>query len=157
MRAPRWTALALLAAAIAGAAYVRLAPDDPVRWHVDPLTALPAAAPNAHRVGPEGAVDAPAPVFAIPAGELAAAFDAMALAQPRTTRLAGGPEDLWATYVQRSRVMRFPDYVSVRFIDLGEGRSTLALYSRARYGRSDFGVNRTRVESWLSALAPPRA
>jgi uncharacterized protein (DUF1499 family) len=155
VRALRWAALALLAVAVAGAAYVRLAPDDPTLWHVDPLAASGPAKPNAYRVGPAEGVDAPAPVYAVPAHELAAAFDAMALSQPRTTRLAGDPEALWATYVQRSLFMRFPDYVSVRFVDQGEGRSTLALFSRARYGRSDLGVNRARVEDWLSALDLP--
>ncbi|PIY75102.1 MAG: DUF1499 domain-containing protein, partial [Rhodobacterales bacterium CG_4_10_14_0_8_um_filter_70_9] len=32
-----WLVALLLAAAVAGAAYVRLAPDDPAAWHVDPL------------------------------------------------------------------------------------------------------------------------
>jgi uncharacterized protein (DUF1499 family) len=32
-------------------------------------------------------------------------------------------------------------------------RSSLAIYSRSRYGRGDFGTNRRRVERWLSQLA----
>jgi len=30
--------------------------------------------------------------------------------------------------------------------------SGLIIYSRSRYGRSDFGVNRSRVKAWLAAL-----
>jgi hypothetical protein len=63
------------------------------------------------------------------------------------------------TYVQRSTVLRFPDVVTVEFIDLGNDRSTLATDSRSRYGKSDFGVNRRRVSEWmrlLEAKAPPR-
>ena len=32
------------------------------------------------------------------------------------------------------------------------GGSALAIYSRARYGIRDFGVNQKRVERWLAAL-----
>jgi uncharacterized protein DUF1499 len=56
------------------------------------------------------------------------------------------------TYIQRSTVLRFPDIVTVEFIDLGNDRSTLAIDSRARYGRSDFGVNRRRVSEWIGLL-----
>jgi uncharacterized protein (DUF1499 family) len=151
-----WILAATAAAFIAFAAVVRLADDDPARWHVDPAAAPGTGQPNAWRIGPPGgeqAVDAEAPEFALAAQDLAAAFDAMALAEPRTRRLAGTPDDLWMTYVQRSRFMAFPDYVSVRIIPLGPDRSTLAIYSRARYGQSDLGVNRARVENWLAALA----
>ena len=34
----------------------------------------------------------------------------------------------------------------------GEAESALILYSRSVYGRSDFGVNRKRLLSWLAAL-----
>jgi len=137
------------------AIWVRVAPSDPAEWHVDPLTAPGTGWPNAWRVGPEGApVDAVAPVYPVTAAELAAAVDAHALAQPDTIRLAGDPATLWTTYVQRSKRMKFPDYISVRAIDLGDGRSTVAIYSRARFGRGDLGVNRARVENWLAALAP---
>jgi uncharacterized protein (DUF1499 family) len=88
----------------------------------------------------------------MPAADLAAAFDRIALSAPRTTRLAGSPGDLWTTYVQRSRLWRFPDYISVRAIDLGDGMSALAIYSRSRYGASDLGVNRARVEEWMARL-----
>jgi uncharacterized protein (DUF1499 family) len=154
-------AVALALVALAFGAYVRLAPSDPAVWAVDPLTATPTGKPNAWRVGPEGQGaapwDAPAPVYAATAAELAAAFDAVALGQPRTTRLAGGPPALEATYVQRSLLWGFPDYVSVRAIDLGEGRATLAVYSRSRFGYGDMGVNRARVEAWLAALPTPPA
>lgn len=154
--------LALLAAgAIAAAIAVRVAPSDPGRWHADPIHVPGTGKSNDFRAIPEG-FDAPdedmvSPVFAAPAAELAAAFDAMALAQPRTERLAGDPNDFWMTYVQRSRVFQFPDYISVWVVDLGDGRSSLAVYSRARYGWSDFGVNAARVRAWLAAVPLPHA
>ena len=56
-------------------------------------------------------------------------------------------------YIQRSRLMGFPDTIVVRFLERPEGRSTLALYSRSQLGRGDFGVNRARIERWLEKLA----
>lgn len=156
MRLALWLVAGLVLAAAAAAAWVRLAPEDPALWHVDPLTAPDTGRPNAWRVLPEGG-DAVAPVFDLPPVALAARLDAIALAEPRTRRLAGSPEALHATYVQRSRLWGFPDYVSVRVLDAGEGRSTLAIFSRARFGQSDLGVNRARVEKWLAALGAPAA
>jgi uncharacterized protein (DUF1499 family) len=46
----------------------------------------------------------------------------------------------------------FPDTIVVRFLDLPDGRSTLAIYSRSRFGESDFGVNHARLERWLGKL-----
>jgi hypothetical protein len=51
---------------------------------------------------------------------------------------------------QRSRLFRFPDFISVRFLPLGDDRSTLIVYSRTKYGRRDFSVNR-RLDFWLAA------
>jgi hypothetical protein len=140
---------------IAAAIWIRVAPDDPVRWHVDPLSVTGSGQSNAWRVSPEGMgapPDAVSAVWPMPAAELAAAFDRVALSAPRTLRLAGSPEELWTTYVQRSRLWGFPDYISVRAIDLGDGMSALAIYARSRYGASDLGVNRARVEEWLARL-----
>ena len=55
-------------------------------------------------------------------------------------------------YVQRTELMQYPDWITVRFIDLGDRQSTLAIYSRSVYGRSDMGVNQERIDAWLSEL-----
>jgi len=142
---------------VATALWVRLAPSDPADWHVDPLTAPGTGRANAWRVGPSGAagqpLDAAAPVYAVPAAELARALDAAARAWPRTEPLARSGDGLHLSYVARSRVRGFPDYVSVRVLDRDGGTSTLAIYSRARFGSSDLGVNRARVEAWLDDLS----
>jgi uncharacterized protein (DUF1499 family) len=54
--------------------------------------------------------------------------------------------------IQHSVLLRFPDVITVEFVALDADRSSLAIYSRARYGRGDFGVNRKRVQRWLSRL-----
>ena len=55
-------------------------------------------------------------------------------------------------YIQHSPLFRFPDIVTVELIPLGPSRSSIALYSRSRYGEYDFAKNRKRVEKWLFLL-----
>jgi uncharacterized protein (DUF1499 family) len=55
-------------------------------------------------------------------------------------------------YLQRSPTFRFPDVVTVEFVPFGLGRSSIAIFSRSRYGEYDFGKNRKRVERWLVLL-----
>lgn len=150
--------IAVVVVAVAGAAvYFRTVPSAPDRWHVDPLVAEAPTTPNAWRVGPAPALgpepDVEAPVYDLSADALARKLDAMVMAEPRTERLAQSQDGLWVTYVQRSRVMGFPDYMSVRVIPRGEDAATLSIFSRSRYGQSDLGVNRARVENWLAGLS----
>jgi uncharacterized protein (DUF1499 family) len=102
--------------------------------------------------------DVAPPVFAVGAPELQKAFAKVIASEPLVTQVARDESGFSARYVQRTKIMRFPDTVNVRFIDLGEGRSTIALYSRSQLGEGDFGVNRARIERWLAKLekeAPP--
>jgi uncharacterized protein (DUF1499 family) len=94
-----------------------------------------------------------APVFAASPQAVMEAFDAVAMATPRVTRLAGGVADGQATYIARSRLWGFPDYVTIRVLPEPEtGGSTVAILSRLRFGSGDMGVNRARVEAWLGAV-----
>lgn len=150
-------AVLLAAAGAAGWVWIRTAPDDPARWHVDPLTVQRPETPNSHLLAPAGAArartDGEAPVWDATPERLMRAFDAMALSQPRTSRLAGDPSGTGpVTYVQRSAFWGFPDYISVRALP-AEGGATLATHSRSRYGHSDLGVNEARVSAWLDAIA----
>ena len=138
---------------------VRLAPLDPEAWALDPLSA-PRGLTNAALVAPTealqpgaGPADFESPVYAAPPTELSLALDAMVLAQPRTSRVLGAPGDGPVTYVQRSSVFGFPDYVTVLTLPAPEG-ATLAAISRSRFGSSDFGVNKARLSAWLKALEP---
>lgn len=132
--------------------------DDPAVWHVDPLTSDNPTTPNWHRAVPADAPvdrhperDGHPPTFDVSVAELGAAFDVVATAEDRVDVLAGSASEGHVTYVQRSKTMRFPDYVSVRFVDLANGGSTLAIFSRARYGSGDFDVNEQRVNRWIEA------
>jgi len=57
-----------------------------------------------------------------------------------------------AVYIQRSAIFGFPDIVTVELVALGPERSSVAVYSRSRYGGYDFAKNRKRVERWLFVL-----
>jgi uncharacterized protein (DUF1499 family) len=72
--------------------------------------------------------------------------------EPRLERIGSMDALRQEDYVQRSKWMRFPDLITVRFLPLEDGRSTLAIYSRSLVGHYDFGVNRARIESWLQKL-----
>ncbi|MBU6372828.1 MAG: DUF1499 domain-containing protein [Alphaproteobacteria bacterium] len=113
--------------------------------------------PNTYLVAPPGLCRAAEPELAAPKFPQAApvvrdAFFRMAAKQPRVTYGAKDDTGLQYELVQRSALFRFPDTITVRFIPLAEGGSTLAIYSRSQVGYSDMGVNRKRVQAWLAAL-----
>jgi len=145
--------------ALIGALWVRAATvrHDPAEWHVDPYTISRPVSPNTYYIATQSmvqdTVDREAPIYTAPAAVMAKAFDDYVITQPNVVRLAGGVEEGWLTYVQRTPVMRMPDYISVKFIDFEDGGSTLAIYSRSRYGYGDMGVNKARVELWLQSLS----
>jgi uncharacterized protein (DUF1499 family) len=77
---------------------------------------------------------------------------AMIARQPRVQQVAVDADQGQYDFIQRSRLLRFPDTITVRFIPRSATQSTLAIYSRSHYGSSDLGVNRRRVTAWLAAL-----
>ena len=108
--------------------------------------------PNRFLMCPPGLCsgNAESPVFDIPVEELRKRWQDVVAAQPRVRVLADNGRQI--DYVQRSARFRFPDIITVRFISVSPLQSTLAIYSRSVYGESDFGVNRKRIDTWLSAL-----
>lgn len=94
------------------------------------------------------------PIFEIDMANLAASFEEIALAEPRTEKLGSREigKDLQVDYVQYSKLIGYPDTITARFINLGARRSTLAVFSRAHYGYRDFGVNEARIKDWMRKL-----
>ena len=119
--------------------YIRFAPSDPAEWHVDPQVTADQDLAAGVRRRIEG--DA----------ETLAALDRIILATPRTELLAGSVEEGRITYVTRSQWMGYPDYTTLQLED-----GVIELWARARFGSSDFGVNKARVEDWLARLEEPR-
>ena len=139
----------LLAVLVLFGAWVRLAPVDAARWHIDPIAAgSPGAA--GWLVRNQGG-DSVAPVYAATPAQVLTAFDAIALSTPRTRVVAGSVGDGRITYETRSRLWGFPDYTTVAAQPVSDGAG-LAVLGRARFGQSDVGVNRARIEAWQIAL-----
>ena len=129
-----WLCVALL---VGLAAFIRLAPSDPVTWHVAPVgntdRDMKGGVLRVVETGPDGL----------------ARFDTIARAAPRTTVLAGSVGDGMVTYVTRTPTLGFPDYTTAQ-----QDGDILRIHGRLRFGRSDFGVNRVRVDRWLALLQP---
>lgn len=115
-------------------AFVRLAPTDLTRWH------QPIAETNSQNMvgGAIRVIEADEAAFA-------RVIDA-ARALPRTQVVAGSVDEGRVTYVTRSKWIGFPDYTTIEYSD-----GVLKLHARLRFGRSDFGVNRERLERLLTA------
>lgn len=145
-----WTLIILVALAVIGAVYVRNANDDPKVWHKDPDGASRTGKLNQFVVTPTGGDKAmQSPVFDMSPADLMSKFQAMALAQPDTILL--GDSNGFATFVQRTNLVQFPDYISVKAVEV-EGGSALFINSRSRFCYFDSGVNKKRVLGWLKKL-----
>ena len=147
-----WVLALGAALTIAAAVYFRVAGDDPAVWHVDPATAERSGNPNDYIVAPEGLredTDRVAKVYPGEPKDLLFQFDSVA--GPSSRKLAGSLEELHITYLQRTPLMGYPDYISVRAVET-EGGSALVIFSRSRFGKSDFGVNKSRIDTWLAQM-----
>jgi uncharacterized protein (DUF1499 family) len=95
--------------------------------------------------------DRPAPRFAVGPDAVIAAWDGLVRAEPRTVVESFDVTCRRHHAVQRSRIFRFPDDVYAEARADGAG-TRLLLYSAARWGKGDLGVNRRRLERWLAQL-----
>ncbi|HTZ78364.1 MAG TPA: DUF1499 domain-containing protein [Stellaceae bacterium] len=96
--------------------------------------------------------DGASPVFALGAMALRDRLLQMVAEEPRVRLISEDAAHRHLVFIARSVLLRFPDIVTVEILPMGPGQSTLAILSRSRYGRSDFGVNRRRVEAWIAKL-----
>ena len=154
MRILKWLAIIVVLATAGAAVTFRMVGDDPAMWHKDPATTERTGKPNDYLVAPDGAASAkPDLVSKVHASEprdLLFQFDA--IAQPSGAKIiAGSVDELWITYVQRTMILGFPDYISVKAVPV-EGGSALIIWSRSRFGHSDLGVNKKRIDGWLNQL-----
>ncbi|HEX3864872.1 MAG TPA: DUF1499 domain-containing protein [Stellaceae bacterium] len=92
------------------------------------------------------------PVYPVDAARLYQEWTRLVASEPRVVVLAAEPAVRRLVVIQRSALFRFPDIVIAEFVAVDSDHSSLAVYSHARYGRADFGVNRKRVECWLALL-----
>jgi uncharacterized protein (DUF1499 family) len=88
----------------------------------------------------------------MPVDRLAQLWAEMVAGEPHVVTVANELAQHRVVAIQHTPLLRFPDIVTVEFVALGPDRSSLAIYSHARYGSGDFGTNRKRVLAWLSRL-----
>jgi uncharacterized protein (DUF1499 family) len=147
-------AVVVLAAGLVGA--VRLPVRQADTAAVDFRTFERRTSPNDALACPPGLCQAPADFVTMPVALSVDALGARVLdlpnREPRTAIV--GRDDAARHYVlvQRSLVLGFPDTVDIAIAPVDAGHATVAVYSRSRYGRGDFGVNRARLKRWLTAL-----
>ena len=123
-------------------AFIRLAPSDPAIWHVD------LAAPGFDPAVGQVFCITPDNRYGPLADGALARLDAIALATPRTERLAGSVDAGRITWVTRSALMGYPDYTTAQLMP-GPG---LCVFGRQRFGQRDLGVNAARIGRWIQEL-----
>ena len=110
--------------------------------------------PNQYLMIPEGFPCAAkahrqSPVFNSSTENLEKALLQIISSQPRTTMETSNGQTV---VVQRSALFRFPDTATLQVVDMGDGKASVAVFSTAKYGYRDFGVNKKRVDGWMAAL-----
>ncbi|WP_085899407.1 DUF1499 domain-containing protein [Kiloniella majae] len=93
------------------------------------------------------------PVYNLSVDELKAEWLTFIKKQPRIEEGAADEQKQQYDFIQRTEWIRYPDSITIRFIPLGSTTSTLAIYSRSHYGKSDFGVNEQRITNWLTQMS----
>lgn len=126
------------------------------RTPVDFATLQLKESPNQYLVCPENNCAAQAheaaPTFDEPAEQLRDRWDALMAETSRVSLIERSGDGMQATYQALTPVIGWPDSITVRFYPVGEGRSTLAIYSRSHYGYSDLDENKKRIQRWLAGL-----
>lgn len=92
------------------------------------------------------------PVFQVDLPRLRSQFFEVVSAAPRTALIADAPSHNRYCFIQKSRLFKFVDEITVEFVELGPEKSSLYIFSRSRRGWWDLGVNRRRVRRWLRQL-----
>ncbi|HAH09839.1 MAG TPA: hypothetical protein DCL48_07035 [Alphaproteobacteria bacterium] len=115
--------------------------------------------PNCFLLAPDGfCVSAKphmvAPNLLAPAAEIWERLQRAVAQEPRVTVHDQDRQTFYLDFTQVSLVFRFPDRVTFQLLPApgNAQQSTLAAYSRSKYGRSDLGVNKARVMRLLQRL-----
>ncbi len=113
--------------------------------------------PNQYLVCPEdycaAQAHAVAPTFPVPVQELQDVWFDVVSKQPSTKVIASDEAARQFDIETLTPLVGFPDTITVRFLETPGGGSTLAIYSRSFYGKSDLGANKKRIDAWLGKIA----
>lgn len=90
------------------------------------------------------------PAYSETPSELITRLDAGILSTPGSVqRVDDRSEPAYARYVTHSPWMAYPDTTDIEAIDIGNGKSGIRAYARAKIGQKDFGANAERLREWL--------
>jgi len=128
--------LVFLALLLASFVWVRLAPSDVSKWHY----VIENPQNNRFQAGLVEVLPNKADSFS--------ELYKIAVNADRTVLLAGSIDEGMATFITRSKLWGFPDYTTIWI-----NGDALAIHARARFGKSDIGVNAARVSKWLATLS----
>lgn len=84
--------------------------------------------------------------------ELAATWQTVVEAQPRTRIIAVSDDGLRVEAEQRSALFGFVDRISFQALASDDGHATFYAYSRSQTGYWDLGVNQRRLTAWVEEL-----
>src|SRR5690554_3581560 len=93
-----------------------------------------------------------ASIYPMATAELRARFFDVASSEARVALVADQSEHNRYRFIQKSRLFKFVDEITVEFVELTAETSSLYLLSRSRVGWWDMGVNARRVRRWLRKL-----
>ena len=96
--------------------------------------------------------DVPAPVIAKPYGDVFLAVQDAVVHEPGLEQVNADSGQGTLRFVQRSRIMGFPDTINVKVVPTADGGSAVLIYSRSQLGQSDMGVNLARVKRWADLI-----
>jgi uncharacterized protein (DUF1499 family) len=96
--------------------------------------------------------DIEAPIFPLAVPDMFRVVDRAVAGEPGLEQVSSDDAQGTLRYVQRSRVMHYPDTINVKVVALPDGSSAVLIYSRSQLGRSDLGVNRARIERWIGLI-----
>ena len=131
--------------AVLGGLWIRFAPHDSDRWHIDPADASEPSG-NGYRI-----IGDIAPRFQGDLETVLGTLSDIALAEPRVRLLEGGADEGLVTFVARTKWVGFPDYVTFKAVQEND-KTKIAAVSRAKYPGSDWGTNRERLDRWFAEL-----
>ena len=151
-----WYALGIIALLVVVGLFLLIISADDFERPIDFTQPVLTKRPNQYLVCPENyCADKPhalAPTYPVSAQELKALLEQALKNEHRLIKIPQSSDGATSTYQQSSAFFKFPDRITVKFIPVDKSTSSLTLYSRAKYGRRDFDVNKARVKRWLKRL-----
>ena len=93
-----------------------------------------------------------AAVIARPVNAVFLAVQEAVAREPRLKQVEAHAAQGTLRYVQRSKIMGFPDTINVKVVPMANGGSAVLIYSRSQIGKGDTGVNLARVKRWSDLI-----